>query len=219
MKEEEELLVKLKSAILKGEPNNAIELVNKSINMGIPVKEILNKAILKGAEEAGNLYEKDEYFLPDLLMTGDAINVATDLLKNSLKEKSEIESKGTILIGTVEGDVHDLGKSLVVSLLQGQGFEVVDLGSDVSPEEFLRNAKEISPILIGLSGLMTMSISKMVETVNLLKSENIQSRIIVGGGILSKESCDMIGADDFAKDGWEGVKKINNLIQIKEVKQ
>jgi dimethylamine corrinoid protein len=106
MKEEEELLVKLKSAILKGEPNNAIELVNKSINMGIPVKEILNKAILKGAEEAGNLYEKDEYFLPDLLMTGDAINVATDLLKNSLKEKSEIESKGTILIGTVEGDVH-----------------------------------------------------------------------------------------------------------------
>jgi methylmalonyl-CoA mutase cobalamin-binding domain/chain len=219
MKEEEELLEKLKSAILKGEPNNAIELVNKSINMGIPVKEILNKAILKGAEEAGNLYEKDEYFLPDLLMTGDAINVATDLLKNSLKEKSEIESKGTILIGTVEGDVHDLGKSLVVSLLQGQGFEVVDLGSDVSPEEFLRNAKEISPILIGLSGLMTMSISKMVETVNLLKSENIQSRIIVGGGILSKESCDMIGADDFAKDGWEGVKKINNLIQIKEVKQ
>jgi len=211
---EEELLEELKSAILKGDPHKAIDLVNKSIKMGIKVKEILNRAILKGAEEAGNLYEKDEYFLPDLLMTGDAITAATETLKNSLNEKSEIESKGTILIGTVEGDIHDIGKSLIVSLLKGQGFAVVDLGSDVPPEEFLRKAKEINPKLIGLSGLMTMSISKMVETVNLLKSENIQSRIIIGGGILSKESCEMIGADDFAKDGWEGVKKINNLIRI-----
>lgn len=209
---EEESLEKLKDAILEGDSNKAIELVNESIKMGIKAKEILNKAILKGAEEAGNLYEEDEYFLPDLLMTGDAINAATIILKNSLSGKSEIKSKGTILIGTVEGDIHDIGKSLVVSLLQGQGYDIIDLGSDVPPEEFLRKAKEINPNLIGLSGLMTMSISKMIETVNLLKNENIQSRIIVGGGILSKESCEMIGADDFAKDGWEGVKKIKNLI-------
>ncbi len=211
---EEESLEKLKNAILRGDSNKAIQFVNESIKTGIEVKEILNRAILKGAEEAGNLYERDEYFLPDLLMTGDAINAATETLKNSLNGKSEIQSKGTILIGTVEGDIHDIGKSLVVSLLQGQGFDVVDLGSDVPPEEFLRKAKEINPILIGLSGLMTMSISKMVETVNLLKSENIQSRIIIGGGILSKQSCEMVGADDFAKDGWEGVKKINKLLRI-----
>jgi len=209
---EEESLEKLKDAIIKGDSEKAILLVNESIKMGIQAKEILNRAILKGAEEVGNLYEEGEYFLPDLLMTGDAINAATELLKSSFGQESEIESKGTILIGTVEGDIHDLGKSLVVSLLKGQGFDVVDLGSDVPPEEFLRKAKEINPILIGLSGLMTMSISKMIETVNLLKSENIQSRIIIGGGILSKESCEMVGADDFAKDGWEGVKKINNLI-------
>ncbi|MFX1357056.1 MAG: B12-binding domain-containing protein [Promethearchaeota archaeon] len=214
---EEESLEKLKSAILEGNPKKAIDLVNNSIKMGISAKEILNRAILNGAEEAGNLYEKDEYFLPDLLMTGDAINAATQALKKSLNEKSVIESKGTILIGTVEGDIHDIGKSLVVSLLQGQGYDIVDLGSDVPPEEFLRKAKEINPILIGLSGLMTMSISKMVETVNLLKSENIKALIVVGGGIMSKESCEMIGADEFAKDGWEGVKKINNLIRIKEV--
>jgi len=209
---EEESLEKLKDAIIKGDSEKAILLVNESIKMGIQAKEILNRAILKGAEEVGNLYEEGEYFLPDLLMTGDAINAATELLKSSFGQESEIESKGTILIGTVEGDIHDLGKSLVVSLLKGQGFDVVDLGSDVPPEEFLRKAKEINPKLIGLSGLMTMSISKMIETVNLLKSENIQSRIIIGGGILSKESCEMVGADDFAKDGWEGVKKINNLI-------
>jgi len=209
---EDESLEKLKRAIKEGDPQKAIILANESIKMGIGAKEILNRAILKGAEEVGKLYEEGEYFLPDLLMTGDAINAATEILKNSFDQKSEIESKGTILIGTVEGDIHDLGKSLVVSLLKGQGFDVVDLGSDVPPEEFLRKAKEINPILIGLSGLMTMSISKMIETVNLLKSENIQSRIIIGGGILSKESCEMVGADDFAKDGWEGVKKINNLI-------
>ncbi|HUW89722.1 MAG TPA: cobalamin-dependent protein [Candidatus Nanopelagicaceae bacterium] len=207
-----ESLEKLKDAIIKGDSQKAILLVKESNEMGIPVKDILNRAILKGAEEAGKLYEEGEYFLPDLLMTGDAINAATEILKSSFDRKSEIESKGTILIGTVEGDIHDLGKSLVVSLLNGQGFNVVDLGSDVPPEEFLRKAKEINPKLIGLSGLMTMSISKMIETVNLLKSENIQSRIIIGGGILSKESCEMIGADDFAKDGWEGVKKINKLI-------
>ena len=209
---EEESLEKLKKAILEGDSLKTIDWVEKSIKLGIPAKEILNKAILKGAEEAGNLYENDEYFLPDLLMTGDAIVAATEIIKNSLNKKSEIESKGTILIGTVEGDIHDIGKTLVISLLKGQGFNVIDLGSDVPPEEFLRKAKEINPILIGLSGLMTMSISKMVETVKLLKNENITSRIIVGGGILSKESCEMIGADDFAKDGWEGVKKINNLI-------
>jgi dimethylamine corrinoid protein len=211
---EEELLEKLKNAIVNGDSDKAIDLVNDSINTGIQAKEILNKAILKGAEEAGRLYEADEYFLPDLLMTGDALNAATEIIKKTLTGKSEIISKGTILVGTVEGDIHDIGKSLIVSLLQGQGFNIVDLGSDVPPEEFLRKAKELNPVLIGLSGLMTMSISKMVETVNLLKSENIQSRIIIGGGILSKEACEMVGADDFAKDGWEGIKKIHNLIGI-----
>ena len=208
----EESLENLKNAILVGDSNKSTELVKESIKKGILVKEILNGAILKGAEEAGKLYEEDEYFLPDLLMTGDAINAATEELKNSLNGKSEMKSKGTILIGTVEGDIHDIGKSLVVSLLQGQGFNVVDLGSDVPPQEFLEKAKEVNPVLIGLSGLMTMSISKMVETVQLLKSENITSRIIIGGGILSRESCEMVGADDYAKDGWEGVKKINKLL-------
>jgi dimethylamine corrinoid protein len=210
---EEKSLEKLKSAIVEGESQKAIELMKESIKLGLSAKEILNKAIVKAAEEAGILYEKEEYFLADLLMTGDALNAATEILMNSLKEKSEIISKGRILIGTAEGDIHDIGKSLVISLLQGQGYDIVDLGSDVPPEEFVRKAKEINPNIIGISGLMTMSISKMQETVNLLKDENIQSRIIVGGGILSKESCEMIGADEFAKDGWEGVKKINNLIK------
>ena len=135
---EEELLENLESAIVKGDSGKAVEFVNESIKMGMSAKDILNRAILKGAEDAGKLYEEDEYFLPDLLMTGDAINAATERLKQSLNEEAIIEPKGTILIGTVEGDIHDIGKSLVVSLLQGQGFDIVDLGSDVPPEEFLQ---------------------------------------------------------------------------------
>jgi len=210
---EEELLEQLKSSILEGNPQKSIEMMKQSINLGINAKEILNKAIVGGAEEAGKLYEKEEYFLADLLMTGDALNAATEILMDSLKDKAEIKSKGKILIGTAEGDIHDIGKSLVISLLQGQGYDITDLGSDVPPEEFLRKAKELQPNIIGISGLMTMSISKMQEIVNLLKNENIQSKIIVGGGVLSEDSCKMIGADDFSKDGWEGVKKINKLIK------
>ncbi len=211
--EKEVLLNKLRSAIVGGDSQKAMDLTNEAIKSDLDAQEILKEGIIKGAEEAGNLYEKDEYFLADLLMTGDALNAATILLKDLLKLNSQGKSKGSILIGTVEGDIHDIGKSLVISLLQGQGYEIMDLGSDVPSEEFLRKAKEINPDLIGISGLMTTSISKMHETVNLLKNENIPSRIIVGGGILSKESCEMIGADDFAKDGWEGVKKINYLIK------
>jgi len=211
--EKEVLLNKLRSAIVGGDSQKAMDLTNEAIKSDLDAQEILKEGIIKGAEEAGNLYEKDEYFLADLLMTGDALNAATILLKDLLKLNSQGKSKGSILIGTIEGDIHDIGKSLVISLLQGQGYEIMDLGSDVPSEEFLRKAKEINPDLIGISGLMTTSISKMHETVNLLKNENIPSRIIVGGGILSKESCEMIGADDFAKDGWEGVKKINYLIK------
>jgi len=212
-----DLIERLKRAIVEGDPNKAIELTKQSVNLSIESKEILEKAIVKGAEEAGNLYEQEEYFLADLLMTGDALNAATEIIVNSLEDKSTMQSKGKILIGTVEGDIHDIGKSLVISLLQGQGYEILDLGSDAPPEEFVRKAKEFNPNIIGISGLMTMSISKMQETVNLLKNENFPSRIIVGGGILSKASCEMIGADDYAKDGWEGVKKINKLLKNQEI--
>jgi methanogenic corrinoid protein MtbC1 len=208
----EEILTRIKNSVVEGDSQKTIDFVNEALNIGLDYKDILDGAIIKGAIEVGELYEQEKYFLADMLMTGDAINAAMDLLKNSLIEVSHITSEGNILIGTVEGDIHDIGKCLVVSLLNGQGFNVIDLGSDVPPETFVQKAKEIKPDIIGLSGLLTMSISKMHETILLLKKENISSKIIIGGGIVSKDSCAMIGADDCAKDGWEGVKKMRNLI-------
>ncbi len=208
----EEILTRIKNSIVEGEIEKTIDAVNEALKIGVDYKEILNGAIIKGAIEVGELYEQEEYFLADMLMTGDAINAAMNILKDSFIEMSEVAPKGSILIGTVEGDIHDIGKSLVVSLLNGQAFDVIDLGSDVPPEIFVEKAKEIKPDVIGLSGLLTMSISKMHETIILLKKEEIPAKIIIGGGIVSKNSCAMIGADDCAKDGWEGIKKINKII-------
>ncbi len=211
----EELLKMIKNSIVEGDTQNAIDYAKEAMNMGVDPKNILNEAVIKGSQEVGELYEQEEYFLADLLISGDVIEAVLDTLKDSLPEKSDVSPKGNILIGTVEGDIHDLGKSVLISLLKGQGFDVIDIGTDITPEEFVEKAKEIKPKVIGLSGLLTMSISKMRETVIALKKENITSKIIVGGGILSKESCEMIGADDFAKDGWKGIKKIINLIENK----
>ena len=201
----EDLLMKLKDSIVEGEPQNTIELMEEVLKLDIEAKVILNEAIIKAADEVGILYEKEEYFLADLLMSGDALKAAMELLKPKLSMDSDIKPQKVILIGTVEGDVHDIGKSLVASLLQGQGFEVIDLGSDVPVEVFVQKAKEIKPDIIGLSGLLTMSISKMHETIILLKKADIPSKIIIGGGVVSKQSCAMIGADDCAKDGYEGI--------------
>ena len=123
------------------------------------------------------------------------------------------KAKGTILIGSAEGDVHSIGKNLMIPLLQGQGYKVIDLGTDVHPNKFVEEAKKSKPDVIGISGLLTASISTMQKTVIMLKEENIPSKIIVGGGILTAESCTMIGADDFATDGWDGLKKINKLVE------
>jgi len=208
----EDLLRKLKDSIVEGEPQNTIELMEEAIKLGLDAKVILNEAILKGSDEVGILYEKEEYFLADLLMTGDALKAAMEILKSKLSFDSVIKPQKIILIGTVEGDIHDIGKTLVTSLLQGQGLEVIDLGSDVPVEVFVQKAKEIQPDIIGLSGLLTMSISKMHETILLLKKAGIPSKIIIGGGIVSKQSCAMIGADDCAKDGYEGIKKIKKIL-------
>ena len=208
----EDLLMKLKDSIVEGEPQNTIELMEEVLKLDIEAKVILNEAIIKAADEVGILYEKEEYFLADLLMSGDALKAAMELLKPKLSMDSDIKPQKVILIGTVEGDVHDIGKSLVASLLQGQGFEVIDLGSDVPVEIFVQKAKEIKPDIIGLSGLLTMSISKMHETIILLKKADIPSKIIIGGGVVSKQSCAMIGADDCAKDGYEGIRKIKKIL-------
>ncbi len=207
-----EIINKLKANIIEGLVEESVENVKSAIEMGIDAKTILNEAIIKVAEEVGKKYENMEFFLADLLLIGDVINECMNVLKPILKAKHE-ENLGTVLIGTAEGDVHSIGKSLIISLLQGQGFNVIDLGEDVPPVRFVEEAKKVKPDVIGLSGLVTGTISKMRETVAALKKAGIKSKIILGGGILSEETCKNIGADAWTKDGWEGVRIIKDLLK------
>ncbi|HEC40997.1 MAG TPA: cobalamin-binding protein [bacterium] len=207
-----EIIDKLRTAIIEGISEEAINFVKMALERNIDPEHILNEAIIKGAEDVGKKYENDEYFLGDMLLAADAINDSMEIIRSELKGEQH-ETIGKVLIGTPEGDLHDIGKSLIVALLKGRGVDVIDLGVDIPPTEFLEAAKKEHPDVIGLSGLLTVSISKMIETVMLLKDEGIKAKIIVGGGILSEESCKQIGADDWTKDGWEGVKKIIKLLE------
>ena len=210
---EHETLLRLKNAIIEGLSEDATYLIKQALDEQIKPKRILNEAIISGAEEVGKKYENGEFFLADMLLAADAINDSMDLVKSKLEEGTHY-SQGKLLIGTPEGDIHDIGKTLIVALLQGQGFDVIDLGVDVPPEKFLDMAKKENPDIIGLSGLLTVTISKMTEIVSLLKREGIKAKIILGGGILSEESCEHIGADAWTKDGWEGVKLIKELMGV-----
>lgn len=208
----DEIIKDLQKAIIDGIPEDAAEKVKEALDASIDYKVILNDGIVKGAEKVGKLYEEGEYFLTDMLMAGDAINLVMGVLKPIMKEKGSETSPGIFLIGTPEGDIHDIGKSLVVSLLTGQGFEVIDLGVDVPPRIFVEEAKKSNPDIIGISGLLTITISKMREIVVDLKNAGIKSKVILGGGILSEETCKKVGADAWTKDGWDGVKKIKELM-------
>ncbi|MFW9785256.1 MAG: B12-binding domain-containing protein [Candidatus Heimdallarchaeota archaeon] len=208
---ENEILEEIKNAIITGIPEDALKLVTLALSSEFDTKRILNEAIINGAEIVGEKYEKGEYFLADMLLAADAINNCMEKIKPTLK-KGRDDTSGTILIGTPEGDLHDIGKSLVVALLQGQGFNVIDLGVDVPPEKFLEIAIKENPDVIGISGLLTVTISKMREIIALLRKEGIKAKIILGGGILSEETCLRVYADAWTKDGWEGVKLIKKLL-------
>ncbi|MFX1496325.1 MAG: B12-binding domain-containing protein [Promethearchaeota archaeon] len=210
---EHETLLRLKNAIIEGLSEDATYLVKQALDTQVKPKRILNEAIISGAEEVGKKYEKGEFFLADMILAADAINDSMNLIKTKLEEGTH-HSQGKLLIGTPEGDLHDIGKTVIVALLQGQGFDVIDLGVDVPPEKFLYMAKKENPDIIGLSGLLTVTISKMTEIVSLLKREGIKAKIVLGGGILSEESCEHIGADAWTKDGWEGVKLIKELMGV-----
>ena len=208
----EEILAQLKLSIIEGEEENTIKFTKAAVEEGIDISKILNDTIIVAAEEVGKLYEQKEYFLTELILGAEAMTSAMKILK-PLLENSSVSSKGTILIGTVQGDLHNIGKDIVKSLLMGQGYDIVDLGVDVSPEKFVEAAKEYKPDIIGLSALLTVAISKLHETIMALKEADIPAKIIIGGGIVSEETCERIGADSWSKEAYDGVKKINELIK------
>jgi len=196
---------------------STLEEVERALNKKIPPYEILRQGLSPGMDRIGQRYERNEYFLSELALASHIMKRAMDLL-NPYFEASQEARLGKFLIGTVKGDLHDIGKNIVSTMLTGGGFEVYDLGIDVPDEKFLKKALEIQPDFIGMSSLLTTTMLNMKSVIKLLQENGIrnQLKIFVGGAVVTQSFADEIGADFFAKDAIECTQKARNWIEMKK---
>ncbi|MBQ7624429.1 MAG: dihydropteroate synthase, partial [Clostridia bacterium] len=195
----------LTRAIVKGLKDKAAACTKERLREAAPL-DIVNNEIIPALNTVGVGFEKKTVFLPQLLMSAEAAKSAFEVIKSALPEKTGDPGKGSFVIATVRGDIHDIGKNIVKLLLQNYGFNVIDLGKDVPPEKVAETAEKLRAPLVGLSALMTTTVPAMEETINELKRRAPWCRTVVGGAVLTKEYADMIGADKYAKDAMETVR-------------
>lgn len=207
----EEFSSKLQYAIIKGFKEKAAELTKELLECIEPLN-IVNSEIIPALNIVGQGFENKTVYLPQLLMSAEAAKSAFEVIKSFMVDKDGSTQKGTVIIATVKGDIHDIGKNIVKLLLENYGFNVVDLGKDVEPETVVDNVIKFHAPLVGLSALMTTTVPAMEETINRLKQEAPWCKIIVGGAVLTQEYADKIGADKYAKDAMEAVRYAESIM-------
>ena len=195
-------LEELSRAVVAGDMDTAEGLTKKAIEENIPAADILNRGLVPGLRQVGELFEKGEYYLPELIVSGDAVAKALEYLE-PMMDKGGASYMGKYLIGTVQGDIHDLGKNIVIMMLKGNGWEVTDLGVDVPPEEFCSAVSSGGYHIVGISSLLTMTMPNAARTIDALKAAGLRDRVkvMVGGAPTTVEWAVQIGADAHAKDG------------------
>jgi len=189
----------------------AEEVAGRALASGIAPGDIMQNGFVKGIQEVGELFESGEVFLPELMMSADAMAGATEVT-NAALEGAAAEAKGVIVIGTVQGDVHDIGKAIVIAYLKANGFDVTDLGRDVAAATFIAKAKETGADIIGMSALLTTTMEEQRKVVKTVKEEGLPFKTVVGGAPCTQRWADQIGADAYAEDANDGVKKIEALL-------
>ncbi len=203
----------ISEALIDGMRAKVLELTQKALDEGIAPKDILNKALLTGMNEVGVLFKEGELFVPEVLVAARAMNEGIDLLKPHMNE-ADIEKKGKILLCTVKGDLHDIGKNLVKMMLEGAGFEVIDMGIDITPEAIVEAVKEHKPNMVGMSALLTTTMVSMKDTIEALKAAGCMDKnlkIMVGGAPVSDRFAKDIGAE-YAADASSAVELANSLV-------
>ncbi len=211
----EEILARMEKSVIEGDKDEAAALAELAIKEKIDLNEVIEKGYTPGVQKVGNLWEKGEYFLPDLITGAECMKAAMEVLQPELeKAKIKTKSKGKVVIGTVEGDIHDIGKNLVASMLSASGFEVIDLGADVKLETFIEKAKELNTDFICLSALLTTTMLGQKKVIEILKEKNLTSRftVLVGGAPVNQKWADDIGADGYAENAMVAVKIAKKLI-------
>jgi 5-methyltetrahydrofolate--homocysteine methyltransferase len=200
-------------SILEGQQNEAVSGVQAAIDAGLPAGDILNEGMVDAMAEVGRLFEEGDYFVPEMLIAARAMQSGLALLKPHLIE-ADVQSVGTVAIGTVKGDLHDIGKNLVGMMLEGGGFEVVDLGTDVTPEQFVETIQGGGVDILALSVLLTTTMANMHATIEALETAGIrdQVRVIIGGAPVTLEYSEQIGADGYSADASRAVTLAKSLI-------
>ncbi len=211
----EEMFEKLSQAVVDMEEEEVEKLSRKCIEEGIDAFEAIDKGLTPGMEQAGKLFEEEEYFVPELLSCAEAMNIGIDVLKPHIVVEGSSE-KHKVLIGVIEGDTHDIGKNLVKLMMETSGFEVIDLGRDVDPEDFVDEAVNHNVEIICISTLMTTTMDAIGDVVELLKKKGIRDRfkIMVGGGPVSQAFADKIGADGYSKNAADAVKLAKKICGV-----
>ncbi len=208
-----ELLKEITARIEEGDDTKVAILTEQAVQHPIPAKEILDKALIEGMNIVGEKYKNHEIFLPDVLMAAKAMYAGMDVLK-PLFLKEDMPTLGKVVIGTVYGDLHDIGKNLVGIMLNGAGFEVIDLGSNVSPETFIEVAEKEDARFIGLSALLTTTMPVMQQVIELLREKGLYGKIkvIIGGAPVNEAFAKKIGADAYSYDSAHAVDTVKRLI-------
>ncbi len=199
-------LSQLYDAILSGDNKTAVALTKAALEAGADPMEIVNRHMIPAMDEAGRRFECEEYFVPELLLAARAMKGALELIRPLLAARGA-EPVGRVVIGTVRGDLHDIGKNLVASMLEGGGFEVIDLGADVSPERFTQVVQERQPDLVCLSALLTVTMPSMKTTIEALKAAGVRDRVkvLVGGAPVTEQWAREIGADGYGANAASAV--------------
>jgi methanogenic corrinoid protein MtbC1 len=197
---------KLVNAIADMREDDALTLVKEMVKDGVEPMAILDAA-RKAMGIVGQRYEEGIYFLPELMLSGEMLNQITDILKPEMAKLPETKRHGKVLIGTVQGDIHDIGKDIVSFMLDVNGFDVLDLGVDVSPQKFVEAIQDFEPQVIGLSGFLTLAFDTMKETVEAIEAAGLRDgvKIMIGGGQVNEQISEYAGADGYGKDAMAGV--------------
>ncbi|MHC4434743.1 MAG: cobalamin-dependent protein [Planctomycetota bacterium] len=201
----------LADAVIKGDQNTAQEVTKAALAEGASAKSVLDDGLIAGMDVVGARFKKNEVYIPEVLIAARAMKMAMAILEPELA-KEGVEPIGKCLIGTVQGDLHDIGKNLVAMMLKGAGFDVVDLGVDVDPEKFVDQVKAADAHVVGLSALLTTTMPGMEKTLKALRDAGISAKVMVGGAPVTQDYADKIGADGYAADAASAVDVAKSLV-------
>jgi len=210
-----QLLQDLANSIINGKMAETEKLVHQAIDSKVHVKDILNQGLIAGMDVVGKKFKNNEFYVPEVLIAARAMKAGMKILKPLLAE-SGVEPIAKLALGTVKGDLHDIGKNLVAMMLEGAGFEIIDLGVDVTPEKFSAAVKENNAKVIGMSALLTTTMLNMKTTIEYLKTSGVRDsvKVVIGGAPVTQSYSDEIGADGYAADAATAVSVVKNLLSL-----